>query len=141
MTAAIADRDPRRSDGRLKRLPLAAGVRVYKGTLVGVNSGGYLVPMSDTAGLLFTGVALEGADNTGGAAGAVHARVQKDGEFELAYSGGDASQAKVGQTVFCQDDQSVDEDAALTTNDYSVGIIVEVISGALVRVRIDNYTR
>lgn len=141
MPAATADRETRRSDGRVKSMPAAAATRIFKGTLVGVNASGYLVPMSDTAGLLFAGVALEGADNSAGANGARSLRVGKDGEHEFIYSGGDAAISRVGQVAYCQNDQSVDEDPLLTTNDYAVGVIVEVVSAALVRVRIDNYTR
>lgn len=141
MAAATADRETQRSDGVLKAIPVAASTTIYKGTLVGTNAGGYLVSMSDAANLNFQGVALEKIDNSAGANGALSCRVDKAGEHEFVYTGGDASQAKVGLAVYCQDNQSVDEDAILTTNDYLVGTIVEFISAAKVRVRIDNHAR
>lgn len=141
MAAAAADRDPKRQEGALKSYPVAASTTIYKGTLVGLNSSGYLVSMSDTAGLKFAGVAYEKIDNSAGANGAKSARVEKSGEYELAYAGGDATQALVGQEVYAQDNQTVDEDAALTTNDYKVGSVAEFISAAKLRVRIDNYVR
>jgi hypothetical protein len=141
MAAATADREAKRSEGKLKAYGVAASTAIRKGTLVGLNASGYLVSMADAANLTFVGVAYEGVDNSSGANGARQARVYKEGEFEFAYGGGDAAVAKLGNEVFAQDNQTVDEDAALTTNDYKVGALVEVVSASKVRVRIDNYVR
>ena len=141
MAAATADREAKRSEGRLKSYPVAASTTIYKGTLVGLNSSGYLVSMSDTASLKFVGVAYEKCDNSAGSNGTKSCRVEKSGEYEFAYAGGDATQALGGQEVYAQDNQTVDEDAALTTNDYKVGSVAEVVSTSKLRVRIDNYVR
>jgi hypothetical protein len=141
MAAATADREAQRSEGRLKAYGVAADTVIHKGTLVGLNADGYLVPMADEAGLVFAGLACDRADNGGGADGARRCRVYKDGEYELFYAGGDATAALAGREVLAQDDQTVDEDAGLTDNDYVVGAVTEVVSPTRVRVRIDNYVR
>ncbi len=133
MGAASANREARRTDGKLKSFLVAAATTIYKDTLVGVNADGYLVPMSDAAGLSFVGVAAEYVTNAG-ANGAKRCLVRRDGEYTFAYAGGNATQANVGDLVYAQDDQTVDEDASLTTNDYPVGHIVEVLSATEVRV-------
>jgi hypothetical protein len=140
MSAATAGRDAKRSEGKLKAYPIAASTTIYKDTLVGLNSSGYLVSMSDAASLKFVGVAFEGIVNSG-SAGDKKCRVWEQGEFEFAYAGGDAAQSIVGSLVYAQDNQTVDEDASLTTNDYPVGIIVEVISVTKVRVYVAKHLR
>lgn len=143
MTAATADRDAQRSEGTLKSYLVDGGSTIYKGTLVGTNSAGYLVPMADASGLGFVGVAAQKADNASGADGALSCLVECEGEYEFVYAGGDAAQTLVDGTtvVYAQDDQTVDEDASLTTNDYPVGVIVEVISTTKVRVKISAHLR
>ena len=140
MAAATANREDKRQDGKLKAHPVAAATTMYKGTLACHNATGWLKPGADTASFKFAGVTYEKVDNSGGANGD-KCRVMKEGEFEFVYNGGDASQALVGQEVYIVDDQTVDEDAAVTTNDVKCGVISEFISVSKVRVRIDNYAR
>lgn len=141
MAAATADRDGKRQEGALKSFKVKATQQIYKDTLVAVDSGGYLIPIAHgTASLKFVGVAFE--KKLGGAAdGDVSCRVRRKGEFEVVYNGGDATQALVGQEVFGVDDQSVDEDAVVTTNDYKVGSVTEFLSTTKLRIQIDNYVR
>jgi hypothetical protein len=141
MAAASANRDDKRQDGKLKAHLVAASTTIYKGTLTCHNATGYLKPGADTASFKFAGVAYEKCDNSDGADGDLECRVEKYGEYEFAYNGGDATQALLGQEVYIVDDQTVDEDAAVTTNDIKCGVITEVISVSKVRVRIDNYAR
>lgn len=142
MAAATADRDGKRQDGELKAYQVAASTTIYKDTLVGVTAAGYLAPLAHgTAGLIFVGVAIEKTDNSAGTAGAKSCRVRKKGEYEFAYNGGDATIALLGDEVYAVDDQTVDEDAVVTTNDYKVGAITEFISATKVRIRVDNYCK
>jgi hypothetical protein len=140
MAAATSDRQGKRQDGKLKAHPVAAATTVFKGTLTCHNAGGYLRPAGDVANLKFAGVAYERCANADGN-GAKECRVEKSGEYELAYNGGDATQALVGLEVYIVDDQTVDEDAGVTTQDIKCGVISEVVSAGRVRVRIDNYAR
>ena len=76
--------DAKRKDGAIIAFAVAAGVRVFKGALVSVNSATGLVgPATDAAGTVFVGVAYESADNSGGAGGAVLVRVQTSGLVRL----------------------------------------------------------
>lgn len=141
MAAVSADRAAKRSDSLIKAYAVAATTTIYKGTLVGVNSAGYLVSMSDASSLTFVGVAFEGKDNSAGLDGAVKCRVYSEGEFEFGYIGGDATIALVGDVMYAQTNADVDEDVGLTTNDYPVGFCVEVVSTTKVRVRIASHVR
>lgn len=141
MAAATANREDKRQDGKLKAHPVAAATVLYKGTLACHNASGYLKPGADTASFKFAGVTYEKCDNNSGANGDQECRVEKTGEYEFVYNGGDATQALVGQEVYVVDDQTVDEDAAVTTQDLKCGVITEVVSVSKVRVRIDNYAR
>jgi len=140
VAATTTDRDTKRSDGKLKAIKLAA-VKVPKGVLVCINTSGYATNGADTANFLFAGVSYEQVDNSAGQVGDKEVRGEKTGEHTFVYNGGDASQAIVGQEVYIVDNQTVDEDPLVTTNDIKCGTIAEVISTTQVRVRIDNYTR
>jgi len=139
MTATTTDRESKRSDGKLKSMKIS-NVKIPKGVLVCVNTSGYVTSGSDTASYLFAGVSYEQVDNSAGSAGDKEIRVEKTGEHTFAFGAGNASQASVGKEVCITDNQTVD-DAATTTNDIKCGVIAEVLSASLVRVRIDNYAR
>lgn len=141
MAAASANREGKEQDGVLKAHSVAASTTIYKHTLTCHNATGWLKPGADTASFKFAGVAHEKCENSSGSNGDKLCRVKKRGEFEFVYNGGDATQALVGQEVYIVDDQTVDEDATVTTVDIKCGVISEFISTTKVRVRIDNYAR
>ena len=105
---------------------VAASTTLYQGTLVCTDGSGNLVQASDTASLLFAGMAQQAVDNSGGAAGAKTCRVeppQNLGVLEL-----DAvSPAKtwLGLLVYFSDDHTVALKAT-TTNDIVVGRVIRV---------------
>jgi len=105
--------------------PVAAGAKIYAGSLVCANTSGYVTPAADTAGLKFLGVALEQVDNTAGANGAKSVRVRRTGVFEFAATS--ISQAMLGDPMYLVDDQTFD-DAAGTTNDIRAGVLMKYIS-------------
>lgn len=140
MTATTTDRDTKRSDGKLKAMKMA-NVKIPKGVLVCVDTSGYVTNGADTADFLFAGVSYEQVDNSSGSAGDKELRVEKSGEHTFEYNGGDATQAVLGKEVFIVDNQTVDDDAAATTNDIKCGVVAEVVSTSRVRIRIDNYAR
>lgn len=140
MTAATQDRESKRSDGKLKSIKMAA-VKIPKGVMTCINTSGYATNGADTADFLFAGVSYEQVDNSAGSAGDKEIRVEKTGEHTFAYYGGDAGQALLGKEVYIIDNQTVDEDALVTTNDVKCGVIAEIVSASQVRIRIDNYTR
>jgi hypothetical protein len=86
-------------DQELRALPVKAGVRVYKGALVGLT-GGFARGL--VAGDSFAGVAYEEVDNTAGANGERLVRVFTMGDFEHALAS--AARASNGAAVYASDD-------------------------------------
>jgi len=136
MTALAKDRATQRREGITRPFKVVADDCIYGGSLVAVNAAGYLNPGSDTAGLIFVGVAEDRADNTGGAAGAITANVRRRGEFLFA-SASALTIANVGDSVVLSDDQTVAL-AADATNDIACGKITEVVSASSCWVSIDG---
>jgi hypothetical protein len=157
MTALAAPYDARMKPGEMTRYPVAAGAFCYKGGLAVLN-GGYAQPAADAAGTQFVGVFAESADNLTGAiqpgfvepsigspspplpsgiaqgsAGAIGARVYKEGAFVFSKAG--AVQSDVGKQAFVVDDNTVSTSA--TTHNVACGYVVELIDASHVRVRID----
>jgi len=119
MTALLMNRYTKYRDGLISAHPVKGNSRIFKGSLVCCDATGYAVPGSDAAGLAFLGIALEEANNTGGADGAIRIRVQTQGVFSLAKSGA-ITQANLGQWVYVSDDQTVAL-APTVTNDVLCG--------------------
>ncbi|MBS1721790.1 MAG: hypothetical protein JSS66_02155 [Armatimonadetes bacterium] len=123
-----------------------SNVKIYKGANVGVNSSGYLVPMSHaTASLKYVGVANEAVDNSAGAAGDKSINVTKSGSFVFkAAASYTPAITDLGKEVYANTDWEVQTSTVGLTNQYKLGTIVNVettstgVSG--VRIRIDNYS-
>lgn len=122
MTATLVSRDPFFA-GRLPvkgTLPVAANVKILKGTLVAIDaSSRATVP---AAGLKIVGVAIADFDNTGGAAAAFDVELDY-GVFGFVMDG---TAAKVGEAVYALDNQSVTLTAS--TNGLA-GVVTEVRDG------------
>ena len=135
MTALSTSYDARRKDGALVLYPLGAGVHVRKGGLLAAAAAtGLVQPASDSAGLVFIGVAYEESDNTGGTAGEKSVRVLKTGVFSYAKTG--AVQADTGKTAFVVDDATVS--TAATTDSLACGTVVGVPNASTVQIRIEG---
>ena len=134
MTALAQAYDARRRDGALIAYPVAAGGRVFKGSLVAVAASGLAVPAADAAGLTFVGVAYEEGDNRNGAAGARTVRVLKTGVYTYPKTG--ASLTDMGKAVFAVDDGTVS--TAATGSSVAAGVVVGVPDTGHVCVRIDG---
>lgn len=98
---------------------------IYGGSYVCVNAAGYALPGSDTAGLIFEGVALHRADNSLGQAGDIQVTLRRRGLIKATFAT-PITIANVGDNVFLVDDESVDL-AGNTTNDIFCGIIAQYI--------------
>jgi len=134
MSALSADREVKRKDGEYQLYELYQAVTIYKGAMVCVReSDGYLVPLSDSAGLAFVGTALEAVDNSAGVSGELEVRVEKKGNFQ--YVKASAVQADVGDLAYGLDDQTV---ATTSTNSIEVGYIQAIIDSSTVYVRVDR---
>lgn len=135
MTALSSAHDARRKDGALVLYPLGAGVHIRKGGLLAVVSAtGLVQPASDSAGLVFVGVAYEESDNTGGAAGAKSVRVLKTGIYTYAKTA--AVQADTGKAAFAVDDGTVS--TAPTADSLICGVVVATPDAQTVQIRIDG---
>lgn len=128
MAALTKDRATPYRDGIEIDFPVAANIKIYAGSLVCVNTTGYAVPAADTAGLKFAGVALEQADNTGGANGAKTVRLRRSGVFE--FDAASITQAMVGTAMYIVDDHTMD-DATGPTNDIRIGILVKYVADTI----------
>lgn len=135
MTALTNSYDARRKDGALVLYSVGAGVHVRKGGLLAVAAAtGLAQPASDSAGLVFIGVAYEEADNTLGAAAAKSVRVLKTGVYTYAKTA--ATPADVGKPAFIVDDATVA--TAATADAIACGVVVGAPSAGTVQVRIDG---
>lgn len=104
--ALTADRNtPMRGIGLLA-LAVAAGTRIYAGSLVVVDANGFAIPGKVGTGLGYAGRAEESVDNTGGAAGAVRVPVRRGEAFKWA-NDGTITQAQLFKTAYVVDDQTV----------------------------------
>lgn len=104
--ALTSDRNtPMRGIGLLA-LAVAAGTRIYAGSLVVVDANGFATPGKVGTGLGYAGRAEESVDNTGGAAGAVRVPVRRGEAFKWA-NDGTITQAQLFKTAYVVDDQTV----------------------------------
>lgn len=104
--ALTADRNtPMRGIGLLA-LAVAAGTRIYAGSLVMVDANGFAIPGKVGTGLGYAGRAEESVDNTAGAAGAVRVPVRRGEAFKWA-NDGTITQAQLFKTAYVVDDQTV----------------------------------
>lgn len=104
--ALTADRNtPMRGTG-LVVLAVAAGTRIYAGSLVAVDVTGFAIPGKVATGLTYAGRAEEAVDNTGGAAGAVRVQVRRGEAFKWA-NDWTITQAQLFKTAFIVGDQTV----------------------------------
>ena len=125
MAVLTADIQTVSKEAKLKSYPCAVDI-IYKGSLVVVNSSGYLEPASDAANKTgVVGVADENVDNSGGSAGDLNCRVLSGRAFK--FTATSITQAMVGTWMYVVDDQTID-DSAGATNEVPAGVLVEFVS-------------
>jgi hypothetical protein len=134
-----ADKALEYTDGVELSFPVINADIIYAGSWVCVNANGYALPGSDTAGLIFEGIALERVDNSAGDAGAKSVTLRRRGLIKATLATA-ITQANVGDNVFLVDDESVDI-AANTTNDIFCGIIAEYIDSTHAMIDIEPAIR
>lgn len=129
MTALNSDRRTPYREGTELEFKVAAGARIYAGSLVCVNAAGYAVPGADTAGFKFVGVARESVDNAGGDKTVI---VRRKGVFRFAGAG--LAITDIGASVNVSDDQTI---AKSTSNNVACGKIAEFVSATEAGIDID----
>jgi hypothetical protein len=101
------ERNTSMRDPAINAFPVAAGVKVFQGSLVALSAAGLAQPGGTASTLTAAGRAEETVDNTGGAAGAVMVTVRR-GVFQFRNAAGDAiTQADVNKDCFIVDDETV----------------------------------
>jgi len=134
-----ADKALEYTEGVELSFPVINADIIYAGSFVCVNAAGYALPGSDTAGLIFEGIALERVDNSAGDAGAKSVTLRRRGLIK-ATLGTAITQANVGDNVFLVDDESVDI-AANCDNDIFCGIIAQYIDSTHAMIDIEPAIR
>ncbi len=115
--------------GDVVTFPVAAAERIYRGTMVAVQSG-YAEPCGDVGGHRFVGIAEEESNNASGAIGATNVRVRRHGIFRLKPK--TAAHARdVGRIAYLATEHtaSVDEKVAArfeVVNDVPIGRVLKV---------------
>jgi hypothetical protein len=125
MSGLTRDRATAYREGIEVEYPVAAATKIYAGSLVCVNGGGYAAPAADSSGYRFVGAAMEQVDNASGANGDKLVRVRRTGVFE--FDAASITQAMVGNAMYAVDDHTFD-DATGPTNDVKVGVLVKYVS-------------
>jgi len=108
MAALTADRNTPFKNPLLIAVPLAAGVKIFAGSLVAASAAGLATPGAVAATLTYLGRAEEQIDNTGGAASAKSVLVRRGEAFKFANLAADpVTQASLGKVCYIADDQTV----------------------------------
>lgn len=116
MAALLKDRNTKMTDpGRLNTGPVLAATQIFKGALVAATAAGFVVPASDTAGIVVLGIAQFGVDNLLGGSGDLDCTFQK-GTAELGTLGTVVDQADFGRPVFVSDDNNVEKTGGVANN-------------------------
>lgn len=107
MAALTADRNTPEISGDFVVLAVAAGVRIFAGSLVCIDNAGRAVPGGNAGAVRAIGRAEELADNRLGAAGAINVKVAR-GIFGWANSAAvPVTAADLHKLVYVEDDQTV----------------------------------
>lgn len=124
MTALSANQSRARRDGDVAVFGVQAAANVRQGSLLEIDGDGNVKPATKAADKVYVGVALEPADNTGGAKGAIKVTVRLRGAFRFTKTG----TAAVGKTAYVADDNTVTDVAAGASK---VGRIIDSDSGGV----------
>ena len=113
-----------------KSVPLADGVKVFRGGIIMGLGAGYNAPANSVtpAGARVRGVALENVDNTAGSAGDKSVLIDNGGAQSKVFTNTQITQANVGDSVNINEDNSIYVSGAGTTA-VLAGEIGEYISG------------
>jgi len=132
MTTLAADLARSFQIGDREDYPVIASDIIYEGAAVGENASGYSRPL--VAGDPFQGFAVEKADNSAGAAGAVNVRVRTRGVVQLAVTGATAVTANDRPAVYASDDNTF---TLTSTSNSLIGYVSRWISSGVCMVEFD----
>ena len=133
MTTLAANKPRAFELGNRNHLPVIASDIIYEGAAVGMVVGsGHVQPLAATN--RFVGFAVAKADNSAGAAAAINAEVQSDGEIELTVTG--ALITDIGQPVYATDDDTF---TMSPVSSVFVGFVKRFVSTGVVVVEFNSY--
>ena len=137
MTALTSERNTPMRAGDTRVEPVAAAVKVFKGSLVMRNAAGFLTKGETALNGIGLGRAEQTVDNSAGAAGAATVEYRR-GVFPFANSGGGdlIAQGDVGKLCWIVDDQTVAKTDGGGTR--SRAGIIDGIEAGQVWVRLDE---
>lgn len=126
--ALSADRNTPFKDGQEIPVPVAAGAKIYGGSIVVANATGYAAPGNTATTLTYLGRAEEQVDNTDGADGDKTIRVGRLKAFKFDNSDADpVTQASLGKPCYIVDDHTVAATNGTNTRS-AAGVVVGVDS-------------
>lgn len=135
MVAATKDRDTQEVAARFRAFPMAAGAKVFAGTIAALDASGNLNKGITSATLKCVGVFDQPFDNTGGAAGAItgEAKIGVFGPFANSAAGDAIANADVGADCFIVDDQTVAKTNGTSTRSKAGTVHLVETAGVWVR--------
>lgn len=108
MTSIARDRGLEKWGADLIPVPLAAGVKVFSGTIVAIDAAGFGVPGTEAPSLTFAGAALSSADNSEGDAGEAVVLVQRPTAYAFKWvNDGTINQGHLLKLAYMLDNQTV----------------------------------
>ena len=128
--APLAKNTPRTRVGEGRRFvnPVAADTWIFNGSMVALDASGNALPAAPT-GTVMRGVALDEADNTGGAAGDITVETDR-GPFLVA-NDGSLDRTDIGADVYVVDDNTVGGAGTLIAGKcldvVDAGVVVEIL--------------
>lgn len=126
MAPLAADRNTPRREARLISVPVAAGKKIYAGSLVAANATGFATPGATATTLTYLGRAEETVDNPG-ADGAKTVSVRRGEAFKFKNAAGDpVTQASLGKLCYITDDETVSATNAGGNTQSAAGKVIAV---------------
>jgi hypothetical protein len=136
--ALTADRDTDTESGYTPSYQVKGSTTIYLGSIVCVElSSGYVVPGSDTSGLVYVGIAEEYVDNSSGSNGDKSVRVNAQPGLTALLTASGLAISDIGDQLYISDDQTV---AKSTTNSIKIGKLAYFESATSAPVRCEPLT-
>jgi len=134
MTALTADRNTPVRDNIIDVYDVAAGVKIYAGSMVGLDASGNAKPFVVATDLICVGRAEEAVNNSTGSAGDVQVRV-RHGIFRWANSGSTdtITKAHIGDICYGVDDATVALTSGTSTRSAAGTVFFVDTSGVWVK--------
>lgn len=108
MTTATEDIDTTRRTGNVRNLPVLAATKIFAGTIVEMDSTGFVVPATKATGKVYIGVCRTQADNSLGLDGAILAEIVRgDFGFNNSAAADEINRDDIGLDCFLEDDNTV----------------------------------